>query len=225
MTDPEIELEPENASNKKYTFIHIPKCGGSSVETYFEMNYNNYITGTTHKWVCEKDNNPIVIIRNPIDRFISLYHYWKNGSHGRNSRTNEFTDKYGNFNIKDFIKMYKDNTESIKNNYMHELVNGYMWRIHYFPQTYWINPSFFSNSIVIVYADDLSDKITSLLQFLNIENKGIELCKSNITRKKDNELNIILDEEDSIWIREHFKEDFDLWDKANNNPDLFKCVI
>lgn len=210
---------------ENYTFIHIPKCGGSSVETYFENNYSNYITGTTHKWVCEKDNNPIVIIRNPIDRFISLYHYWKNGSYGRNSRTTEFIEKYGNCTIKDFIKIYKENTDAIKNNCMHELVNSYMWRIHYFPQIYWINPSFFLNSIVIIYTDDLSDKIKLLLEYLNIENKGIELTKSNITRKSPEESNIILDEEDSNWIREHFKEDFDLWNKANKFPELFRHVI
>lgn len=212
-------------SQTKYTFIHIPKCGGSSVEKYFEEHYSNHIIGTTHKWVCEKDNNPIVIIRNPVDRFISLYHYWKNGSHGRNSRGTEFTEKYGNYNIKDFIKLFKHNSDAIKKNYMHELVSGYMWRVHYFLQTYWINPNFYENSIVIIYEDDLSNKINKLLDYLGIENKNIELVRSNITRKKEGEEDVKLDEEDMEFLNEFFHEDFDLWNTAHNNPECFKHVI
>jgi hypothetical protein len=215
---------PAISENPLYTFIHIPKCGGSCVETFFQNHYSQYITGTTHKWVCQKNNNPIVIIREPTERFISIYHYWKNGSHGRNSRNEEFTRIYGNCTIKDFIEMYKRNTEAIKNNWMHELVNGYMWRLHYFPQVYWIDPEFFENSIVILYEDDLHNKIEQLFDYLHIENKGIHLERSNVTRKKEGE-EVILDEEDLKWLKEQFKEDYDLWNKANTQPELFKKVL
>jgi hypothetical protein len=207
-----------------YTFIHIPKCGGTSVEKYFETHYSDRIIGTTHKWLCEKDNNPIVIIRNPFDRFISLYHYWKNGSHGRNSRGTEFTEKYGNCSIKEFIKIFQRNTDAIKNNYMHELVTGYMWRIHYFPQVYWIHPDFFENAIVIKYTENLDEKIHALLDYLHIPDKCIELERSNVTRTKEGE-QAVLDEEDILWLREHFREDFELWDAANETPERFKYVL
>lgn len=207
-----------------YTFIHIPKCGGSCVEKYFETHYSDRIVGTTHKWLCEKDNNPIVIIRDPIDRFISLYHYWKNGSHGRNSRGTEFTEKYGNCSIKDFINMFKLNTDAIKNNYMHELVSGYMWRVHYFPQVYWIHRDCFENAIVIKYTENLDEKIHTLLDYLHIPDKHIELEKSNITRKKDGE-QAVLDEEDIVWLREHFREDFELWNAVDETPARFKYVL
>jgi hypothetical protein len=207
-----------------YTFIHIPKCGGSCVEKYFENHYSDRIQGVTHKHLCEKDNNPIVIVRNPVDRFVSLYHYWKNGSHGRNSRGSDFTEKYGDYTIKDFIEMFKRNNEAIKNNWMHEMVTGYMWRLHYFPQVYWMAPEFYSNSIVIIYTEDLNKKIHSLLEYIGVEDKNIELEHSNVTRKKEGE-NVELDENDIIWLKEQFKEDFEMWDSVNNNPLLFKHVI
>ena len=213
-----------NKDTPQYTFIHIPKCGGTCVETFFENHYKDRIVGTTHKWVCEKDNNPIVIIREPTERFISIYHYWKNGSYGRNSRNEEFANKYGNCTIKDFIEMFKRNKDAIDNNWMHELVNGYMWRLHYFPQIYWIKPEFFGNSIIVLYEEDLNNKIQNLLEYLHVENKGIHLEKSNITRKKEGE-DVVLDEEDMIWLKEEFKEDYDLWNKAMSSPELFKAVL
>ena len=207
-----------------YTFIHIPKCGGSPVEEYFERHYSDRIFGTTHKWSCQKDNNPIVIIREPIERFISLYHYWKNGSHGRNSRNQEFTEKYCNYTISDFIAAFKRCIPAIKGNYMHELSVGFTWRVHFFKQVYWIPPEYFANSIVIRYSNDLNDKIHQLLTYIEVEDKGIPLPKTNTTRKKEGEEAVISDE-DLAWLKEWFKEDFILWEAANNLPQLFKKVI
>jgi Sulfotransferase family len=207
-----------------YTFIHIPKCGGSPVEEYFERHYSDRIFGTTHKWSCQKDNNPIVIIREPIERFISLYHYWKNGSHGRNSRNQEFTEKYGNYNISDFIAAFKRCIPAIKGNYMHELSVGFTWRVHFFKQVYWIPPEYFANSIVIRYSNDLNDKIHQLLTYIEVEDKGIPLPKTNTTRKKEGE-EVVISDEDLAWLKEWFKEDFILWEAANNLPQLFKKVI
>lgn len=204
---------------QKYQFVHVPKTGGSAVENFFEKHYSDRIVGTTHKWVCKKDNNPIIIIREPIERFISAYHYWKNGSHGRNSRDKTFHEKYDSFTIKDFIQLQKDKKKR-------ELVIGFMWEVHYDPQTNWIPKDVYSNTIVIKYVENenLNNKIIELLKYLNIENKGIPLEKSNITRKIENE-KVILDDEDILFIRDRYRSDFELWNNINNNPEMFLHVI
>ena len=78
--------------------------------------------------------------------------------------------------------------------------------------------------VVILYEDNLNDKIQSLLDYLNIENKGIYLERSNVTRKKEGE-EVTLDENDIAWLKEQFKEDYELWNKAHSNHELFKIVI
>jgi len=203
--------------NDKYTFIHVTKSGGSAVEIYFEKHYSDYIMGKTHSYRAEKYNRPIIIVRNPIDRFISSYHYWKNGSHDRNTRQPDFHAKYGNCSIKNYIHL-------IKNNIRGELVYGFTWREHLYKQSDWLAPEFYANSIVIIYENDLQNKIYQLLDYIGVENKKIPLPKYNITRVKEGE-NVVLDENDLTWLREHFKEDFKLWDNLHNHPEMFLKVF
>lgn len=56
--------------SKKYTFIHATKTGGTALEKFFGKHYSNYITGSGHRNKCKSSDNPIIIIRNPIDRVI-----------------------------------------------------------------------------------------------------------------------------------------------------------
>jgi hypothetical protein len=67
-------------------------------------------------------------------------------------------------------------------------------------------------------------EIVALYNYINVENKMISLPRYNITRWKEGE-NVILEEEDLVWIREHFKEDFDLWDKLHSQQECFLKVI
>ena len=201
----------------KYTFIHITKSGGSAVEIYFKKHYSKFIMGETHSYKAEKNNHPIVIVREPIERFISSYHYWKNGSYDRNKRPQNFQAKYSNCSIKDYIHLIKHNIRT-------ELVNGFTWREHLYKQDDWLNPAFYANSIVIIYEPNLQNKIYQLLDYINVENKMISLPRYNITRCKEGE-NVILEKDDLLWIREHFKEDFDLWDKLHFQQECFLKVI
>jgi hypothetical protein len=62
--------------NTKFTLIHIGKCGGFTVETVLKN--NNYDFDSVHIQKCTFDSNKkyVIVIRNPISRFISAF-YWR----------------------------------------------------------------------------------------------------------------------------------------------------
>jgi hypothetical protein len=186
------------------------------VEQYFEKNYSEYIEGKGHAGVCGKNNNPIVIIREPFDRFISMYNYWKNGAKsGLFVRNNDFKEKYSSYTIKDFIRMINEKNTN-------DLYTVFTQKEHFSGQYLWINKDIYKYCIVILYQKNLNSKIEELLNYLKIPNKKITLLDMNVSKKDDN---IILDEEDKKNIKNIYKEDFELWNNLINNKELFKKVI
>ena len=51
-----------------YTFIHPTKTGGTAVERFFKEHFKQDIKEDGHNYVCKNNNNPIIIIRDPIER-------------------------------------------------------------------------------------------------------------------------------------------------------------
>lgn len=200
----------------KYTFIHPTKTGGTACENYFSNYYNNYIVGIGHDHKCTNTNNPIILIRDPIDRFISMYKYWKNGAVDTIFKRNEnFINKYNEVNIKKFIELLQNNPK--------ELYYEFTWDVHFAPQVNWINNTDYHNIIIIKYAKNLNKKINHLITILEIPNKNIELNLLNITKNTDE--SICLDIDDIHFIKDFYKKDYELIEKINNNPELFKLVI
>jgi hypothetical protein len=59
-----------------------------------------------------------------------------------------------------------------------------------------------------------------LFKIPNIVNKKVEKC--NVTKNKEN---VLLDEEDISFIKEFFKEDYDLIHLINTQPKLFRAIL
>ena len=64
---------------KSYMFVHPTKCGGTSFVKYINKNQLDIGIGG-HDCICSKYPNPIIFLRDPLERFLSMYNYWKNGS-------------------------------------------------------------------------------------------------------------------------------------------------
>jgi hypothetical protein len=204
---------PQSDNTDTYTFIHPTKTGGTTFENYIEKHYNTYIKGRGHKKKCADVDNPIIILRNPYDRFISSYKYWKNGSPSY-ERPIEWKKYNNHVTIDDYIEMVKNKDK--------RLIFKATRETHYAPQTYWIKPEDYKKTIVITYSKDgMEKKVFDLLKKLYIKNKYIPYEKINVSYGED----ISLTPQKMKKIYKLYEDDFILWDKVHNNKSLFKLVI
>ena len=204
-------------TNAKYVFIHPTKTAGTSVEKYFKKYYQEYINGIGHNNICKDYDNPIIIIRNPFDRFISSYKYWKNGgTRFRQTPSEQKFIKNIDTSINNYIKMIFEKSPNL--NYSH-----YLWEDHYKKQSYWLKPRDYSKTIVILYdKTNMKKKINTLLKKLNIPNKNKTLEKINKTL---GDKKIKLTEKQKAKDKKINKDDFDLWYKLLHQKNLFKKII
>ena len=200
--------------NKKYLFIHATKTGGTSVERFFLNNYSVYIEGLGHQNRCADSEHPIIIFRDPYDRFSSMFGYWKFGSN-RFKLSKKELDQKSEFNINDFARF-------IKNNNTKMLYSRWLRNLHFKPQSHWFNCDY-SKIIVIKYCDDLQTSVYKLLSLLDIENKNIELRVVNKTRRT--EVNHEFNDETIEWFEEYFKEDLNIFSQIKENSHSFKALI
>jgi hypothetical protein len=203
----------KNDNTNKFTFVHPTKCGGTSVENFLNKHYSKYFYINYHYNKCKNNNNPVIIVRDPIDRFKSMYKYWKNGSEIFIHK-NKHINKFKNINIKTFIELIKNKSDILYNNFLKN--------IHYAPITDWIKVSNYNKLIIVKYCKDLNIPFQKMINSFNIPNLNIPIPHSNVSKNKEN---IVLDEEDLQFIQEYFKKDYELIELINTNPRLFRGVF
>jgi hypothetical protein len=190
-----------------YQFIHVPKTGGIALQSFLIKHYRYDLIlncSVEHETCCTTYLNSIITIREPLDRFISMYRFWKNGSE-KMKQSNQGT-------IKEYINYIKTNDNL--------LINHFTKEVHYYQQYRWIPENSWSCAIVLKYKKNMKDSCKELLNFLGIVQK-FELEFKNVSNGPSE----VLDDNDLLWIKEYYSRDFELWEIINNKPELFKKVI
>jgi hypothetical protein len=171
--------------NTNYIFIHIPKNAGTSFSKTYCKKEVGHTTAQTYS--IEELKKSIAIIRNPYDRLISCYNYFK-------MNNNYWSKKYGNPVHHDYCK--KHSFKDFVDDLYHKKID---FDIHLLPQVHFLKKD---------------GKIyTKLLKLENIKEDfynyfGEKINLPLINKSKNH--NVLLDTEDKRKIYEIYKEDFEL---------------
>lgn len=203
-----------------HTFVHPTKTGGTAVEQYFKKHHFRKIRGVGHIHTCANSQNPITIVRDPMDRFVSIFKYWRNGAvDGRYTRDPDWISVN---TISEFIGRLKANDNAFAKRFLHR---DFTTSLHFAEQRHWLKPADHAKTTVIVYdKDKLDEKVARLLEHLGLPPTGLPLPRVNVT-KSSAEVCCEMTAEDVAWVREKFKGDFQLWHLATRHPHRFKKVF
>ena len=196
-------------NTKKYTFIHVPKTGGSALNKVLEKYKKDFdlYSNHFHNMVATKYNRPVLCIREPVDRFVSLYKYWRQ----------YITDAVPNIDtsVKHFIHLLKNESKYLL---IHPIISEY----HYFQQANYIDSSVYPYAVIMTYDKyNMEKKTNNLLDYLNITEYMVSLPVQNVSKETD----VYLDNEDLEFIRYKYKDDFKLWYEIQNHPEKFLKVL
>jgi|TARA_B110001452_G_C15240291_1_gene429375 hypothetical protein len=202
----------QNDKKKVYNYCHIAKTAGTSlrdsVANREEINYY----GHSKLDKCSIMDNNFVIIRDPIDRFISSFNYCKYGSdiyRIHDNPSSSIDDK--ELNINEFISKLKEGDEDSWN--IINSTEGICGEGHWKSQHDFIG----EKTKLACYNKDpnlLEQNINNILKglpYLELKNEN-KTGKGNHSITRDD-----LNDESIKWIEEHFSKDLSLWKQTCDN--------
>lgn len=188
----------------QYFFVHPTKCGGTAFLEYMKEHKLD-IGERGHDSKCSDHPHPIIFLRDPVSRFISMYNYWKNGSE-RYPRIGRRFEKYS---VDDYIRMIETSCTT--------LIAGFTSADHYAPQTKWISPDDYAKTIAVIHKRNLAPSIKELLEYIQFPIPDMPMGKVNVT----NISLASLKPHHIEWIKKHYACDYELLD----NLTQFRKVI
>ena len=205
----------------KYSFIHIPKTGGTAFSYWIEQQqkinlcneikpYKTHVLSTID--VARLNTQPITIIRHPVDRFISSFYYWKKGSEDIKEwqRSNNWKIANAIETPDDLISILKNPQHPLYKKTKYSLTNKdqYTHIYHFTPQSRWITAN--TNPIIICFdSKNLSNNIQKTFDHLQVNCPIKEMPIINKSKKPKRPVQ--LNEESLKWLQNIYAKDFKLW--------------
>ena len=192
-------------SNKldKFIFIHVGKCGGTTIRETLENNGIEFKRVHVGQGPVEYNTKKkyLIALRNPVGRFVSAF-YWR-----KHLVCNEESNKYRFSGEYDFLKKFptiedlvQDNIEKLQTHYVHHLKEDIIFYLGDFADQ--CNPD---NVIGAICTENLCEDVE------NIFNVKVELHKKNNTKRK-----IEITEEARKCVKKYLHKDYLVIEKLND---------
>jgi hypothetical protein len=199
----------------RFVHIHIPKTGGVAVESFLTKHYHwDFILTWHHNYTVADftDRICLVVVRDPIDRFISSYQYWRYGSSLFFRDEKSVLASSMNFtgadkwvppitSIFDFIHAAGNSSHPHHDYVMHRLNatkesrsldDSQTWGVHFQPQSFWLRGGNPQKIILLRYASSptlFSKRLAQALNFLSLPPVNATMLPINTSRKKPSGFN------------------------------------
>ena len=180
------------SKNSSFVHLHIPKTGGISIESFLLQHFpNKFIFTFTHNYTIEDfpENICLVVVRDPRDRFISVYKYWRYGSNlyfRGNSSDLSLTLNITGYeewkspitSIFDFMNAAGNISHPFHSYVLHRLNasqegrgmdDAQTWGVHFQPQSNWLKGANRRNVVLLRYStssDTFSKRFFRALRYL-----------------------------------------------------------
>jgi hypothetical protein len=212
---------------RKFIFLHIPKCAGTSVGNFFINYFNyskndmslfsdfNYYEYDSHRIHFDELNKDILndyfvftIIRNPYDRFVSEYRFNRELDE---SNFDYYCENFESIWDKKYNRLIKLNSPPDKN--IKEIADGVYNNIHRISQTDYLKGTYsdFINKInyvnKFVRFETIEEDMNYVFKNIGISNTKLpHLNSSNKLKSIHKDIN--MDEKNKEIIYDLYKDDF-----------------
>lgn len=191
-------------------FIHITKTGGTNIKDKNKNNnikYGNYHNETAMTY---KNNKMkcFAILRNPIERYVSLFYYNTQGSN-KYKKTNNIK-----MNINNFVSQHYENKT---------LIDKFERGMQFKKQVEWLENADIDNTFLVMFSkNNLINNIREMCKYIGID----FIYDSNINNinvtNYDNSLELTEDSKNKII--EMYLDDYNLYNKFVNLNKPFSTL-
>lgn len=215
-------------SNIKIKFLHTPKTGGTAIKSTLVKNYTKHvgvflkskIEGLYfchHSEIHKNDEfQYIFIVRNPIDRFVSHYNYFKYGTKYDTAKYFAGPRLHANLvsqDINDFI-MKQDKTKFSKFMSLHKNLKNVVKNVNEHTK----------NIIMVGTVETLDSDFIKIQKKLKVDNV-VPISKTYTNKKPDKIKTDKLTKESKIKLREILSDEYDAIFKLVNLGYLPKSYL